>query len=102
MAAQILDRYACLFRMAAHNSHRPGYSHPSALLRCSPTQVLKFHVKAQVRVTPSLPRTPHGQYEGFRHALPGERGSSGLDVFSSSVTRPLRWFICIRLSNHNT
>ena len=35
----------------------------------------------------------------FRHALPGERGRSGFDATSRSVSRPHQWFTCIRLSN---
>ena len=34
-------------------------------------QVLKFHTRARMRVTPPLHRTPHGQSVGTFHANPG-------------------------------
>jgi hypothetical protein len=36
-----------------------------------PLQVLKFRMKAKMRVTPSLHRTPHGRQVSFHHAYPG-------------------------------
>src|SRR6202040_2315733 len=33
-------------------------------------QVLKFRTRAQMRVTPRIHRTPHGQLVGPRHTLP--------------------------------
>ena len=78
---------------------RPRGATACAFSLITAEQVLKFRTRAKVRVTPPVPRTPHGQYAGFRHALPGERGRSGFDATSRSVSRPHQWFTCIRLSN---
>jgi hypothetical protein len=78
---------------------RPRGAAACAFSLITAEQVLKFRTRAQARVTPPVPRTPHGQYPGFRHAFPGERGRSGFDATSRSVSRPHQWFTCIRLSN---
>src|SRR5262249_29407505 len=59
----------------------PGVSLRSASRGCrlclsltTAEQVLEFRTRAEIRVTPPVPRTPHGQQPGFRHAPPGERG----------------------------
>src|SRR5512135_3142349 len=74
-----LHRYYGAVRPYAHQYFRPRGTTACAFSLITSTQVLKFRAKAQVRVTPPVPRTPHGQ-AGFRHVLPEERGSSSFDA----------------------
>src|SRR5271157_356019 len=57
----------------------PSVFRPHGLAACAfslgiARQVLKFRARAWIRFTPSIHRTPLGQYAGLRHALPGGCG----------------------------
>ena len=60
----------------------------------------EFTAKRQEPSSPVwLPGIPEAALKLRYHALPGERGRSGFDSTSRSVSRPHQWFTCIRLSN---
>ena len=82
----------------AHRYFRPRGSAACAFSLAIASQVLKFRTKARMRFTPPVHRTPHGQYVGFRHALPRAGTLPGFDVISEISMRPQR-FVCTRLSH---